>query len=197
MPDETPVTAMRLSFQFSLAEILKINFYGLRRLTLGLIPKLNQGASIVNIASGAGSGWLANIDANRLFLGLEDQDQIHRAIETHELHNDGMSSKAVYPFSKELLITWTLRDCTAWLDRGIRMNAVSPGATETPILGDFMTNFGDVAKNRTAAFGFGQPDQIADVIIFLLSHQSRWINGANIPVDGGIVAAATSNKLNL
>lgn len=181
--------------KLSLNQILMINFFGLQRFTLGLDNQLNDGASIVNIASGAGAGWMRNLDLNRKYLALESEAEIDAAIVEDGLHNKGIDSRAVYPFSKELVITWTMKHSKDRVAQGIRMNAVSPGATQTAILDDFIENFGEVVAERTAAFGFGQPDQIADVITWLLTPASRWVNGANIPVDGGILAAAMSKSM--
>ena len=54
--------------RFTPAQILKINFYGLRRLTLGVEPSLNDGAAVVSVASAAGMGWMSNLERNRTFL---------------------------------------------------------------------------------------------------------------------------------
>ena len=128
--------------RFTPAQILKINFYGLRRLTLGVEPSLNDGAAVVNVASAAGMGWMSNLERNRTFLAIEDFDAVDAAVTEHGIHNEGLVSQAAYPFSKELVITWTMKHSGDGLARGIRVNAVSPGATRTPILQDFVDNFG-------------------------------------------------------
>lgn len=74
-------------------------------------------------------------------------------------------------------------------ERSITVNTVSPGMTETPML--------DGAKDPQAlrAFGtasaamkrMGQPDDIADMVAVLVSHDGRWVSGQNVHVDGGTV----------
>src|SRR6202158_4700715 len=69
---------------------------------------------------------------------------------------------------------------------GIRVNAVAPGIIDTD-----MSNFTKTEAGREAALGMqalkriGKPDDIADVVAFVVSDGARWITGARIPVDGG------------
>jgi 3-oxoacyl-[acyl-carrier protein] reductase len=71
--------------------------------------------------------------------------------------------------------------------RGITVNVISPGPTETEL---FMT--GKTAEQienfaRAAALGrLGQPAEIADVVAFLASDEARWVTGQNLRVNGGI-----------
>lgn len=163
--------------------VLKVNLVALKALTLGLIPKLANGASIVNVASLAGHDWPNHIssihDSERLdFDGVADFVRQHDAGDA-----DGRS----YFFSKEALIAWTLKNRWTWRDRGIRMNAVSPGPVDTPILKDFLQTLGErAAQDRRIMDRPGTPADIAPVIAFLLSDMSAWIRGTNIPVDGGM-----------
>jgi 3-oxoacyl-[acyl-carrier protein] reductase len=70
--------------------------------------------------------------------------------------------------------------------RGIRVNAVAPGVTETD-----MSNFAKTEAGREVTLGMqalkriGKPEDVADVVAFLASDKARWITGASIPVDGG------------
>ncbi|WNR42969.1 SDR family NAD(P)-dependent oxidoreductase [Paenibacillus roseipurpureus] len=76
---------------------------------------------------------------------------------------------------------------------GIRVNAVMPGGTRTPLLQEwFIQKEGNEAQGavrfRQTEFDgkTAQPEQIAEVIYFLTTAQASWINGADIPVDGGV-----------
>jgi 3-oxoacyl-[acyl-carrier protein] reductase len=70
--------------------------------------------------------------------------------------------------------------------RGIRVNAVAPGVIDTD-----MSNFAKTEAGRETTLGMqalkriGQPEDVADVVAFLVSDKARWITGASIPVDGG------------
>jgi NAD(P)-dependent dehydrogenase (short-subunit alcohol dehydrogenase family) len=165
------------------ALVLKVNLVGLKALTLGLIPKLADGASIVNLASLAGFGWADHVssilESERLHF-----DGVDEFVRTHDAGDAGGRS---YFFSKEALVAWTLENRWTWRERGIRMNAVSPGPVDTPILPDFVQTLGARAEEDMRVMDRpGTPADIAPVVAFLLSDGSAWIRGANIPVDGGM-----------
>jgi NAD(P)-dependent dehydrogenase (short-subunit alcohol dehydrogenase family) len=101
--------------------------------------------------------------------------------------------------SKELLLLWTARAAHQPLfkARGIRVNAVSPGPVETPILGEFRAVLGDArVDSDIARVGrSGTPADVAPAILFLCSDGARWINGANLPVDGGLEASVNAEVM--
>lgn len=164
-------------------KVLAVNFFGLRRLTLALIPKLKPDASIVNLASLAGLGWPDALPAVRAALKGDFAD-IPRLIAEHRVGNEGGRS---YFFSKEALIVWTMQNRWTWRDRGIRMNAVSPGPVDTPILQDFVETLGARAEEDMRTMDRpGTPADIAPVVCFLLSDGARWLRGTNIATDGGM-----------
>lgn len=71
--------------------------------------------------------------------------------------------------------------------RGITINAVSPGPTETELFLEGKTPEQLQQAGNLSAFGrIGQPVEIAEVIAFLASDASRWITGQNIRINGGL-----------
>ena len=155
--------------------VLKVNVLGLQRLTLGMVPKLADGASIVNLASMAGNGWRDNLEQIEEFseVGWDEVDGTARS----------------YFLSKEVVVVWTMQNRWTWRDRGIRMNAVSPGPIETPILPDFIEMLGDRAQESLRSLErMGQPEDVAPVVAFLLSDEATWFRGANLTPDGGMGA---------
>jgi NAD(P)-dependent dehydrogenase (short-subunit alcohol dehydrogenase family) len=161
-----------------------VNFLGLRAFTEALLPQLRDGAAIVNLASLAGIGWSQAVPAVRALLALRDFDGIAALCERHDV-DDARS----YFLSKEALIAWTMQCRWAWRERGIRMNAVSPGPVETPILPDFLRTLGARAEEDMRVMDrAGRPTDIAPVVAFLLSPDSGWIRGTNVPCDGGMHA---------
>lgn len=164
-------------------QVLKVNFLGLKFFTENMIPKLNDGASIVNLASLAGFGWQQSLDAIRAFEQI-DFDDVASFIREYRVGNEGGRS---YFFSKEALIVWTMQNRWTWRERGIRMNAVSPGPVNTPILKDFLATLGERAEEDMRVMDRpGTPADIAPAVAFLLSDMSTWLRGANIPLDGGM-----------
>ena len=163
--------------------LLRGNLIGLKRLTLGLIPKLANGASIVNVASLAGFGWPQAVEAVKAAEHL-DFHNLNEFIDRWKVSSEGGRS---YFFSKEALIVWTMQNRWTWRDRGIRMNSVSPGPVNTPIIGDFLKTLGARAEeDRRVMDRPGEAEDIAPVIAFLLSDMTTWIRGTNIPTDGGM-----------
>ncbi len=72
--------------------------------------------------------------------------------------------------------------------RGITVNSVSPGMTDTPMLeGGDTEALKKYGIANSVLKRLGQPEDIADVIASLVSNDGRWITGQNIHADGGIV----------
>ena len=163
--------------------LLRVNLIGLKRLTYGLLPKLSDGASIVNIASLAGFGWPEAVDA----IKASDNLDFHNLDEFVEKWKVSSDSGRSYFFSKEALIVWTMQNRWTWRDRRIRMNSVSPGPVDTPILKDFLETLGARAEeDRRVMDRPGTSQDIAPIIMLLLSDMTGWIRGTNIPTDGGM-----------
>lgn len=85
---------------------------------------------------------------------------------------------------------WGLRGLTkaAALElapRGIRVNIVHPGPIDTPILDDADPVFVASSVEQTLAGREGRADEVGHVVVFLLSDRASYLNGAEIPVDGG------------
>lgn len=169
--------------------VLRVNFLGLRAFTEALIPRLADGAGIVNLASLAGLGWAEAIPAIKAMIALRDFDGVEALCEAH-----GVDDARSYFFSKEVLIAWTLQNRWTWRERGIRMNCVSPGPVETPILGDFLQTLGARAEEDMRVMDRpGRPADVAPLVAFLCSDGSAWIRGSNIACDGGMYAHVLAN----
>jgi NAD(P)-dependent dehydrogenase (short-subunit alcohol dehydrogenase family) len=173
---------------------LAVNFYGLRALTEALAPQLREGASVVNVASIAGFGWRQNLERAKGLAGLQGFPNVADIVAEFAIKDE-----EVYPISKEALLLWTFRAAhlAMFKSRGIRVNAVSPGPVETPILNEFRAVLGDARVNSDIirAGRAATPPDIAPVIAFLCSDGARWINGVNIPADGGLEASISAEVL--
>jgi 2-deoxy-D-gluconate 3-dehydrogenase len=72
--------------------------------------------------------------------------------------------------------------------RGVRVNAVAPGYVETEMTADLDDGRRREIDARIPMGRFAQPEEIADVVAFLLSDDARYVTGAIVPVDGGFSA---------
>lgn len=106
----------------------------------------------------------------------------------------GGAAGAAYTASKHGLVGLTRNTAWMYAKRGIRCNAICPGATVTNI-GETMPRerLDPVGSERTMAFAaltpaYLNPSDIASLALFLASDESRQINGAIIPADGGWAA---------
>ena len=173
--------------------VVTVNLVALKRLTLGLVDSLADGASIVNLASLAGLGWEGEVARIKAAEGLA-----HAGVADF-CAAQGITADNSYFFTKQAVVAWTHENRWTWRDRGIRMNAVSPGPVETPILKDFLETLGERAEEDMKIMDRpGTPQDIAPVVTFLLWPGSVWLRGTNIASDGGMRAHidATSNGLN-
>ncbi|MHC2569430.1 coniferyl-alcohol dehydrogenase [Rhizobium leguminosarum] len=179
-----------LSGSTGVVSTLAVNFYGLRALSEAVAPRLREGGAIVNVASIAGYGWRANLERAKSLAGIDGFPEVAAVVAEH-----GLKDEQGYPLSKELLLLWTMR--AANQPRGIRVNAVSPGPVETPILKQFRAVLGDarVDSDITRVGRAGTSADIAPAVLFLCSDGARWINGANIAVDGGLEASINAEVL--
>ncbi len=114
---------------------------------------------------------------------------------TSRLAHVGVPEMAVYGAAKGALRALTHGTAIELAPLGIRVNAVAPGMTETPLLTEWLESADDPAARRRSVeervpLGrLATPDQVAAAILFLASDAASHITGATLPVDGGYTAA--------
>jgi NAD(P)-dependent dehydrogenase (short-subunit alcohol dehydrogenase family) len=103
----------------------------------------------------------------------------------------GSSRNPAYSASKGAVLQLTKALAVAWAPEGIRVNAVAPGwmVTRMTISARNVPERNAAITPRIPMGRWGQPDEIADVVGFLISNQARYVTGVMIPVDGGYSAA--------
>ena len=107
----------------------------------------------------------------------------------------GVPGGAAYSASKHGILG--LMKCAAadLAPHGIRVNAVCPGIIDTPILGplhgqtDTLTQYFGVT---TPTGRVGSPDEVAQVVSFLLGNDASYINATALPIDGGLFGVLTA-----
>lgn len=71
--------------------------------------------------------------------------------------------------------------------KGVRVNAVAPGFIHTPMTAKVPEKILEMMKEKTPLKRLGQPSDVAHTLLFLASDEANFINGAVIPVDGGLL----------
>lgn len=96
---------------------------------------------------------------------------------------------AIYSATKGAIETLTRVLAKELGPRGIRVNALAPGAIDTELAQEFIgTEEGrEHMKSIQALKRIGQPDDIADAVLFLASDQSRWVDGRSLEASGGAI----------
>jgi NAD(P)-dependent dehydrogenase (short-subunit alcohol dehydrogenase family) len=101
---------------------------------------------------------------------------------------NGYPGWSLYVATKHAVTGMTKAAALDYAKQYIRVNAVGPGPVETPLLtkgtgGDPHSYAAFVPMGR-----IGQPDEIADAVVWLLSEEARYVTGHTLPVDGGVCA---------
>lgn len=98
----------------------------------------------------------------------------------------GSKGESAYSTAKAALIGFTKALAKEWGGRGVRVNAVLPGLTETPTIRTFMLpKYKEAIISETPLRRSAQPDEIAAAIAFLASDDASFITGAILEVTGG------------
>jgi NAD(P)-dependent dehydrogenase (short-subunit alcohol dehydrogenase family) len=103
----------------------------------------------------------------------------------------GFAANSVYSATKAAVRSFARTWTTDLKDRRIRVNAVSPGSTDTPGLNDLLAS-SEVGQQRLKMISnsvplgrLGRPDEIAKAVLFLASDDSSFVTGTELFVDGG------------
>lgn len=103
----------------------------------------------------------------------------------------GAAGRAAYAAAKAAVISLTRCAGVEWADRGVRVNAIAPGYTDTPLLRQLVDDGSfdiEPVLNRTPMRRLALPEEIARVTAFLGSEDSSYVTAQTIFVDGGFIA---------
>ena len=103
----------------------------------------------------------------------------------------GQSGKIGYCSSKGALISGVRAMALELISKKIRVNCISPGFIETEMTKELFKKIPEESRKKILdmhPMGIGKLEDITNACIFLLSDASQWINGINLPVDGGYTA---------
>ncbi len=103
----------------------------------------------------------------------------------------GEKGKALYSMSKSALVGMAKSLAIEYAHKKARFNCISPAVVETPLSKNSYYRSDENAMQEILnkhPLGLGSPEDVAFATIYLLSEQSKWITGINMPVDGGYLA---------
>ena len=106
----------------------------------------------------------------------------------------GMNLRAAYAATKAGVSGLVRSLAVEWGPRGVTVNAVGPGIIKTPLTMAYMEQYPErvtATIEHTPLRRLGEPEDVADVVLFLASDQARFITGQTIYVDGGISAGSS------
>jgi 2-keto-3-deoxy-L-fuconate dehydrogenase len=94
-----------------------------------------------------------------------------------------------YGTSKAAVIGLTKQLAMQYAANGIRVNAICPGPVDTPIIEPFRTpGYQERYAARTPLGRLGQPEDIAPLLLYMASDESRHMTGSIVVIDGGITS---------
>ena len=168
--------------------IERINFIGHRHLIDRMVAEgmLQSGGAIGFISSAAGLGWERNLAELKEWIAISDFDESTRWAEAH--------NKCDYLSTKQAICAYVASQSFALLKHGIRLNAICPGPTDTPL----------AQANKEMWLGFGadyraelgveasSPLEQAYPLVFLCSEAGRAIAGVTLITDIGYFASGVT-----
>ena len=179
---------------FSNIDVMSVNFLGQRHFIESCVPHMSRGSAIASISSGAGMAYMMALDQVKPLLALEGHADALEWVR----NADSAGTLEGYSFSKMCTIVYVLnRGPILTRETGIRLNCISPGPTDTPMMPHFekqvgkafMDNFPKpIGRNSTS-------EEQAWPLAFLNSDAASYISGENIFTDGGCAGGILTGSI--
>ncbi|AWE06038.1 short chain dehydrogenase [Lysinibacillus sp. 2017] len=109
----------------------------------------------------------------------------------------GTPAASAYVAAKHGVIGLTKTAAGEYANMNIRINAIAPGAIATPMVMDLPEEERQVLIEPQPMNRFGQPEEVADSVLWLASHKSSFVTGTTLSIDGGATSNAQSFSLEL
>lgn len=175
--------------------IFALNYYAGRSIAEGLrgLLKLKKGNCVMT-SSNSITNMTVRLDWVDLLTNTRNQErglELGRSIPSEQ-------RASAYSSSKRALSRWVRRVSPSWAADGLRINAIAPGNTTTPMTQNMTEQQRDAAllipiPTRYGTREFLDAEEIANAIVFMVSPLASGINGVTLFVDGGIDALLRSD----
>jgi NAD(P)-dependent dehydrogenase (short-subunit alcohol dehydrogenase family) len=174
-------------------DLMRINFIGHRHLIERMLAdeQLPRGSAICFISSVGGIGWENDLPRLQEFLATPDFESADAWVAAHE--PEGIIH---YGFSKQAINAYVAMQAYPFLAKGVRINAICPGPTDTPLAranADLWLTFAQDYRDATGA-EVHTPEQMANVMAFLNSDAAAGVNGVTLLVDYGHVMSSLTGS---
>jgi len=164
--------------------IASVNYFGVVSLLDGLFELLQQGRNPASVVISSNSAQMAPMDDFPYVLALLNHDKVEAERIITEIGDSGIA----YAGSKNAVAREVRRRAAVWGNAGVRLNVIAPGLIKTPMLQRVLDDpaTGDFIRSMPEPLGrYGEPEEIAAVVAFLLGPEASYIHGAVYYVDGG------------
>jgi NAD(P)-dependent dehydrogenase (short-subunit alcohol dehydrogenase family) len=179
---------------FSNVDVMAVNFLGQRYFVEACVPHMKRGDGIASISSAAGMAYMMAQERVKELLAITDHAEALAWVK----EADAAGSLEGYSFSKMCTILYVLnRGPLLTRKTGIRLNCISPGPTDTPMMPHFekqvgkafMDNFPKpIGRNSSA-------EEQAWPLAFLNSSAASYISGENVFTDGGCAGGIMTGSI--
>lgn len=167
--------------------ILAVNYFAVSAMLDGLLPALSKGEAPSAVVVGSIASVQPGVNKHPVIEQMLAGDEA-AAMATIK---DANEPSLAYAGSKLAVSLLVRRKVHEWAKKGVRLNVVAPGAVETPLFKASTEDarYGEATRNFVAPMGRGsQPDELANVIRFMLSPEASFMHGTVVFADGGMDA---------
>jgi NAD(P)-dependent dehydrogenase (short-subunit alcohol dehydrogenase family) len=164
--------------------LMKINFIAQRHIidTMEADGRITRGSAVAMISSIGGTGWQSQIPQALEFLANQTWESMEGWVDAHNGTNN-------YVFSKVAMNTYVASRAFEFAKKGMRINAVMPGGTDTPLARKNAETWLPFQGDYRDATGLPHltPEQMGNTVAFLCMDAASGINGTTVVVDDGYV----------
>ncbi|HEY4332694.1 MAG TPA: SDR family oxidoreductase [Ilumatobacteraceae bacterium] len=171
------------------AGVMRVNFIAHRHIIERMVDQalLGAGSAVCMISSIAGLGWQNNLPKLHDFLATTDYEAADEWVGAH----DGTNT---YTFSKQAINAYVARAAYPLMAKGIRINAICPGPTDTP-LAQANSWFGfSQGYREVTGLPVLQAEQMGNSMVFLNSRAASGVSGVNLLVDCGQIMSSIAGS---